>query len=203
MKASPAEEDFIPTRETLLCRLRNWDDHESWKDFFDIYGRLIYATAAKAGLNKAQAEDVVQETLISVAKQMPGFKYDRKLGSFKGWLLQITRRRIWDHFRNRPGELQMAGETHLQPDHSASSAPSIDEFWECEWQSNLLLAAVNRVKARVHLKQFQMFDLYVTQEWPMEQVIRTMGVNSAQVYMAKYRISALIKRELKALSDQD
>jgi RNA polymerase sigma-70 factor (ECF subfamily) len=76
-------EEFIPTRQSLLSRLRNWDDRESWREFFDTYGELIYALARKAGLSNAESQDVVQETLISVAKEMPGFKYDPALGSFK------------------------------------------------------------------------------------------------------------------------
>ena len=31
---------------------------------------------------------------------MPRFKYDPALGSFKSWLLLITRRRIADHLKN-------------------------------------------------------------------------------------------------------
>src|SRR5437667_9703979 len=79
----PANE-FIPTRESLLSRLRNWDDQESWREFFDTYWRFIYGIGIKAGLSDAEAQDVVQETLLSVAKKMPGVKYDSAVGSFKG-----------------------------------------------------------------------------------------------------------------------
>jgi len=58
--------------------------------------------AVKAGLNDAEAQqEVVQETVISVAKQMPGFRYDPTRGTFKGWLLKITRRRIADQASGR------------------------------------------------------------------------------------------------------
>ena len=92
---------LIPTRRSLITRLKNWDDQESWKDFFDTYWRLIYGVATKAGLNDAEAQEVVQETIIAAAKQMEGFKYDPKIGSFKGWLLIQTRWRIADKMRKR------------------------------------------------------------------------------------------------------
>ena len=95
------DDDFIPTRRSLLSRLKNWDDHQSWKEFFDTYGRLIYRMAVKAVLTEAEAQDVVQETVIVVAKKMPGFKYDPALGSFKSWLLLITRRRIEKQLKKR------------------------------------------------------------------------------------------------------
>ena len=91
--------DLIPTRSSLLSRLKNWDDQESWKDFFNTYWRLIYEVALKAGLSDAEAQEVVQETVILVAKKMQDFKYDPAVGSFKNWLLHTTRWRINDQFR--------------------------------------------------------------------------------------------------------
>ena len=92
---------FLATRQSLLSRLKDWEDHESWRDFFDTYWRLIYGLAVKSGLTNTEAEDVVQETLLAVAKEMPDFKYDPARGSFKGWLLEITRRRIANQVRKR------------------------------------------------------------------------------------------------------
>src|SRR2546421_3169820 len=94
-------DEFIPTRRSLITRLKNWDDQESWQRFFDTYWKLIYSVASKAGLSPADSQDIVQETVLAVARQMPGFHYDPSLGSFKAWLLLITRRRIMDHLRKR------------------------------------------------------------------------------------------------------
>src|SRR5207249_10970550 len=93
--------DWIPTRRSLLTRLKDWDDQEGWRQFFDTYSRLIYNTAIRAGLSDAEAQDVVQETLLSVSKKMRNFKYNPALGSFKGWLLQLTRWRVKNQFRKR------------------------------------------------------------------------------------------------------
>src|SRR6266516_1088602 len=97
----PREEELIPTRASLLTRLKNWQDRSSWQEFFDTYWKLIYGVARKAGLTDTEAQDVVQETMASVAKHMPTFKYDPALGSFKAWLLNMTRWRIIDQLRRR------------------------------------------------------------------------------------------------------
>src|SRR5208282_6165191 len=88
---------------TLLSRLEDRGDQDSWKDFFDTYWRLIYSVAVKSGLTEAEAQDVVQETIISVAKDIHKFKRDRTLGSFKGWLRNLIRWRIADELRKRTG----------------------------------------------------------------------------------------------------
>ena len=94
-------EDPIPTRYTLLSRLEDRGDQDSWRDFFDTYWRLIYSVAIKSGLTEAEAQEVVQETIISVARDIHKFKRDRTLGSFKGWLRNIIRWRIADQLGKR------------------------------------------------------------------------------------------------------
>jgi RNA polymerase sigma-70 factor (ECF subfamily) len=85
----------------LLQRLKRWDDQESWRDFFNLYWGLLYATAIKSGLSDSEAQDVVQDTVILVSRKMEGFKYDPVVDSFKGWLLYLTRKRIALEYRRR------------------------------------------------------------------------------------------------------
>src|SRR5262245_52790565 len=96
---SSVADDSLQTRRTLLSRLRDLDDHESWRTFFNLYWRLLYNVARKSGLDDLGAQEVVQDTVIAVARQMPEFRYDPARGTFRQWLLRITRRRIIDHLR--------------------------------------------------------------------------------------------------------
>src|SRR5689334_8478522 len=97
-------DESLPTRRSLLSRLKYWDDQESWRDFFNTYWKLIYRAAVKAGLTDSEAQDVVQETVISVAKKMDTFHYDPAVDSFKGWLLYLTRKQIAMQYRKRRRE---------------------------------------------------------------------------------------------------
>ncbi len=101
LKRDRALDAFVPTRRSLLSRLRNLDDKVSWQDFFETYWKLIYSTATKAGLSDADAQDVVMETVRTVVRVIGRFKYDPSAGAFKGWLLKIARWRILDHLRHR------------------------------------------------------------------------------------------------------
>src|SRR6478672_13648173 len=96
---------LLATRRSLVDRLANWDDRKRWQEFFDTYWKLIFSAARKSGLTEVEAQEVVQETIITVAKKVGQLRYDPARGSFKGWLLHITRWRIADQFRKRqPGE---------------------------------------------------------------------------------------------------
>ena len=198
--------DLIPTRQSLLSRLKDWNDQESWKVFFETYWKLIYKAAIKAGLNDAEAQDVVQETVISVFKSMPGFEYDAKKGSFKGWLLQLTRWRIADQLRKRLpiGEyLERNTRTSTKTKEFEGIldpvSHSLEALWDEEWENNLLEAAIERVKKKVDPKLYQAFDLYVFKKWPVLKVALTLKINPGKVYLTKHRMSNLIKKEINCI----
>jgi RNA polymerase sigma factor (sigma-70 family) len=121
-------DETIATRASLLDRLKDRADQESWQEFFDVYWRLIYGVAMEAGLKDPEAQDVVQETIISVAKNVGAFRYDPKVCSFKTWMLRLTRWRILDRFRQREREAAGLGERiHLgQGDPLAAEEDAAD-----------------------------------------------------------------------------
>lgn len=201
----PNSDALIPTRQSLLSRLKDYDDNESWRDFFHTYWKLIYSMAVRSGLSETEAQEVVQETIIAVSKQMPDFKYDRSKGSFKSWLLQLTRWRIQDQLRRRQRDEQLVRTPEQGAKASIENVPDSlngDSNWEDEWQKNLIDAAIQRLKALAKPKQFQIFDLYVLKDWPIAKVTAALGVNYGQVYMAKHRLTAMLKREIKALESR-
>lgn len=209
-KASVTEAgEFIPTRRSLLTRLKKWDDQASWQVFFDTYWKLIYGVALRAGLSESEAQDVVQDTVVSVARQMPRFKYDPALGSFKTWLLLIVRRRITDHLRKHYRQVKTV---EAEPGNTSRTGlleriadPKVDleSVWNEEWKQRLFEAALRRIKSRVEPKHFQIFDCYVLKEWPVKDVAAAFDVSTAQVYLIKHRVSNLLTRELKRLETME
>jgi RNA polymerase sigma-70 factor (ECF subfamily) len=206
----PLADDPIPTRYSLLSRLQNWDDWESWKDFFDTYWRLIYSVAIRSGLTETEAQDVVQETLISVAKDIQKFRRDRQRGSFKGWLRNVTRWRVADQLRKRTrAELRATTPDADHPeaaesDDAADPAVSgLEAAWDDEWQANLLSAAMERVKRRVKEEHYQIFDLHVLKGWSASKVAEVLGVSTGRIYLAKHRVGTLIKKELRLLESKE
>lgn len=208
-KIALQSEDFIPTRYSLLSRLQNWEDQESWQDFFDTYWRLIYSFALKSGLTATEAEDVVQETIISVARNIQKFKRDRSLGSFKGWLRNLTRWRIADHLRKRTNPEDITPITFAEDgsfEINLAEIPASTEaesVWENEWRANLMKVALQNVKNVVKEEHYQIFDLYVLKEWPAAKVAQTLDVNVGKVYLIKYRLESLVKKEIRRLEAKE
>jgi len=202
--------DSLTTRSTLLHRLHNLEDQESWRTFFDRYWELLYNVARRSGLSEPEAQDVVQETVIAVTKAMPDFRYDPARGSFKQWLLRIAGRRIIDHLRRayrqpRRADVDLETLDEARTPAALISDPAADHVeaaWEEEWERRILAEAVTRVRGAVNPKHFQIFDYCVLQEWPASKVAALLGLNAAQVYLAKHRVSQAVKRTARSIRDE-
>jgi RNA polymerase sigma factor (sigma-70 family) len=205
-KANRADHDSIPTRESLLVRLKDWQDDRSWSDFFETYNRLIYAVAVRAGLSESEAKEALQETFVSVAKEIKGFQLNPE-GSFRAWLMVITRRRIADQFRRRPKLIKRAADrtpsdrtSTLEriPDPAGSG---LEAVWEEEWKQNLFNLAVQNAKEKSGSKDYFLFQQQVIKGRSPQQAAKELGVSLAYAYVAKYRVSRLIKKEIRSLSE--
>jgi RNA polymerase sigma-70 factor (ECF subfamily) len=193
------------TRLSLLTRLKDHADQDGWQRFFDTYGGVIRALAIQAGLSDADADEVLQDTLVSVSKEMPQFRYDPNRGSFKGWLFLIARRRIADHFRRQYRHNRLEQESLQEAAVEKLSDPkndSLSQFWDEEWRIHHIQQAMDRVKRKVSPAQWQMFDLAAIQGWPTDKICTLLKVNRAQIYMARMRVGRLMKAELHSESTE-
>ena len=204
------KQSFAKTRKSLIARLDNWEDQKTWDEFYQTYWRLIYSVAIKSGLRSEEASDCVQETILSIAKQSKKKLYDPAQGSFKTWLMNMTRWRINDQFRKRKKDTAMAGGAFDEDRKTAiidrvedPKGDVLDRLWSVEWKKNLADAALARVKTQVSPKQYQIFDYYVVKQWDASKVQEYLGVSMAQVYLAKHRVGSVLKKELAKLDHDD
>ena len=204
------EHAYEKTRKSLIARLDNWEDQKTWDEFYQTYWRLIYSVALKSGLRNDEALDAVQETILSIAKQSKKKLYDPEQGSFKTWLMNMTRWRINDQFRKRKKDTAMAGgtwddtrKTDVIDRFEDPKGDLLERMWDVEWKKNLADAALARTKAQVSPRQYQIFDYYVVKQWDAKKVQEHLGVSMAQVYLAKHRVGAVLKKELAKLNTDD
>ena len=204
----PSNVSTLRTRPSLLFRLRDWEDESSWTEFYRLYHRFIYSCARRSGLAHADADEVTQDVFKRVAETVHEFESDPARGSFRGWLLNLTRWRVADKFRSRkPHENQLPFSTEVDSDRTAEierlpNDDDLDSAWNEEWQRSLMDAALARLARRVPAKQFQMFDLYRRRDWSVLRVARELGVNPATVYVVSHRLTKQLKAEVERLRAQ-
>jgi RNA polymerase sigma-70 factor (ECF subfamily) len=202
----PRTDSFLPTRQSLLSRLRDCQDQAGWREFFDAYWRLIYNVARKSGLADAEAQDVVQNTFLYLTRKLPNFHYDPARGSFKSWLRVVTRSRINVYCRREkapfvrePLPAASADETDLVEQIADPAGDALDEVWQREWEENLVNAALRHVRAKVSSQQLLIFRLATAGDLSLNQVAKKLHVSLAQVYLARHRVGKLLKIEVQRL----
>ncbi|MDR3457512.1 MAG: sigma-70 family RNA polymerase sigma factor [Verrucomicrobiae bacterium] len=197
--------ELLPTRRSLLSKLKSWDNQDSWREFFETYKKLVYGVARKAGLAEAEAQEAVQETFICVAKEMKEFRYDPAKGGFKRWLLTITRRRILDQMRKRyrsrstnalnPADTSVDEEISLLSEESVAS----ENLWDAEWKEHLLKAALARVRTQAKAEHFQIFEQMTMHGWSVAATAQAFNISRINAHVIRHRVAGLVKKELKRL----
>jgi RNA polymerase sigma-70 factor, ECF subfamily len=203
--------ELLPTRPSLLVRLRNRDDSEAWQrgweEFYGLYQALIFRYARKRGLSAEDAEDVVQEIVVGVARRIPEFRYDPAVGSFKTWLYRICRNKVVDHVRRRErlvrGPVVSAGNDASWllkiPDRNVLQP---DQAWELTWETSLRQIALEQVARRVKPMTMRLYLYHVIDGHDVATTVLHIAdpkVTAESVHLAKHRVQRLLDETLQRL----
>jgi RNA polymerase sigma factor (sigma-70 family) len=208
-KMPPVDGQTVHTRASLVDGLQQGDE-DRWHEFHRLYGPVIRAFALKAGLNETEADEVVQETCIGLAKNVGEFKYDPAKCRFKTWLLNLAAWRVKNQFAKRKSwdERVHSAAPERNDDRTATieRAPdgkSFELLWDEQWRHNLMERAVQEIRGRFSPTHFQSFDLNVLKEWPAGDVAKALGISVASVYLSKHRVSAALKKIITRLEREN
>jgi RNA polymerase sigma-70 factor (ECF subfamily) len=192
------------TRASLLLRLRDDSDTEAWQEFVRLYGPVVYHFARKRGLQDADAADLMQEVLRSVATAAAKLEYDPRRGSFRGWLYTITRNKIYTFLERRRHREQATGDTSMQ--QRLQAAPDRDSeleaSWDQEYQQQLASRAMENVKSEFQPNTWQAFWLTAVEGVPAKEAAERLRTTAGAVYVAKSRVLARLREEVQRLQEQ-
>lgn len=205
-------EAAVATRVSLLRRVCDWRDDASWQEFFNLYWKLIYTLALRAGLTECEAEEVVQATMVAISKKIHQFKPGSRNGSFRQWIYRQTQWKITDQFRHRIREQKARHSSPARDEMTATRTGTVARipdqrndlahFVQEDWDQAVAEVVWARVKRTVKPKHFQVYDLHVVKKWPIREVARLLQVNVAQVYLIKSRISRLLRQQTREVEAQ-
>src|SRR5262245_23315078 len=181
------------TRASLLMRVRDAADEAAWAQFVPIYAPLIYGFVRKRGLQDADAADLTQDVLRSVAQALRGLDYNPAKGSFRGWLFTAVRRRLRRFFERRGHEPQGTGDTEALRLLHEQPAPEESALWEEDYERRMFAWAAEQVRPSVTESTWQAFWRTAVEGQSPKDVAKALGLAVAAVYMAKSRVLARLK----------
>ena len=197
-------DDSPLTRASLLVQLRSGSNHIAWQEFARLYGPVIYGFARKRGLQDADAADLMQDVMRSVASAIGRLDYDPKQGSFRGWLFTITRNKIFNFLSARRIRPKATGDTTTN--RLLNSEPAADESsdaWELEYQRRTTYLAMEKIKSEFQDKTWKAFLLTAVEGNSAADVSKQIGLSAGAIYVAKSRVLARLKDEVEAMRLQE
>lgn len=180
------------TQSSVLRDLQRGDGER----FARIYTPLAYGMARRMNLDHADAEDVAQQVLLEIVRQIRQFEYDRARGSFRGFIKAIVRRRVCD-LKRRRHEVSADDATPAP----VAAADDFDRLFDREWYKSHLSAALDIVRAEVHARTFDAFHRSVLLEQPVEQVAAELGLSPNQVSQYKRRVFERLKEYVQQMEN--
>jgi RNA polymerase sigma-70 factor (ECF subfamily) len=199
----PVDESPL-TRASLLVQIRDGANHAAWQEFVNLYGPVVYGFARKRGLQDADAADLMQDVLRSVSSAIGRLDYDRKHGTFRGWLFTITRNKVFNFLSARRIRPQGSGDSTTnrlldsQPNNSDGS-----DAWELEYQRRIASMAMDRIKAEFQENTWRAFWLTAVEGIAAPDAARQLRMSAGAIYVAKSRVLARLKDEVEALRQQE
>jgi RNA polymerase sigma-70 factor (ECF subfamily) len=205
-------DDLLLTDLSLLGKLCSpGTDEAAWVLFLRRYQPVLLGWCRGLGLQPADADDVCQAVLGSLAQSLPGFRYDPRTGSFRGWLratLTNAVRNFWRGRARRPGEVGTGDSRVAELLHQAEAAGSVDTLADemnRRLEADRLLAAraIEVVQGRVKGATWQAFVLAELDGLPASEVAERLGIPVAYVYVYKDRVCKQLRKVIAELQGQN
>ena len=176
------------TRDSLLLRLTDAADHEAWCQFTAIYRPLVYRVARRRGLQDADAQDLAQQVLLSVAGAIGRWQAKPKRAKFRTWLHTVARNAVIDHLRDARLDVAEGGTTaRLRLQEEADGRVDEAEL-EREYQRELFRLAARGVRGEFAETTWLAFWLTAVEGLPIPAVADELGKTVGAVYVARSRV---------------
>jgi RNA polymerase sigma-70 factor (ECF subfamily) len=187
------------TRPSLLVRLRDGADAEAWGEFVRLYAPLVYGYARKRGLQDADAADLTQEVMRTVARVASRFHYDPRRGSFHGWLFTVAYRQVKHFLAGRRHRPRGSGDSAVQVllDEQPAPEPEAASLWDEDFEQQLMARALERVRGLFRDSTWRAFWLTAVEGKKAKEAADTLGMSVTAVYMAKSRVLGQLRQEVE------
>jgi RNA polymerase sigma factor (sigma-70 family) len=193
-------DDPQATRNSLLIRLGDGRDKQAWFDFVDLYSPVVYGFARRQGLQDADAADLVQEVLRSVARSLACF--DPQKGRFRSWLMAVVRHRLSEFRASQEHRVRGSGDTQvLQQLEQVSAVDGVEQLWEHEYRQSVFRVAADRIRREFQPATWQAFWLTTVEGKKTGEAAQSLGISAGAVYVARSRVLARLKKEIQTLED--
>jgi RNA polymerase sigma factor (sigma-70 family) len=187
---------FPDTRASLIVRLADAQNVQAWDEFARLYQPVVYRLALRRGFQHADAEELVQEVMLAVARAVEGWVPDQDRGRFRDWLHRIARNLMINFLTRRKHQVWGTGKSDMQQVLEAKSPAeaAMTQMFDVEFRREGFRWAANQVQKEVKQNTWQAFWMSTIDDVPVAEVARQLGMSVGSVYIARSRVMARLRQ---------
>ncbi len=192
------------TSLSLLARIRQSDDSDSWNRLVELYAPLMRGWLRSYEVSGADADDLVQDVLTVVSQELPKFNHNERTGAFRSWLRRILVNRLQNYWRRRKQPPPAKGGSSLleQLKQLEDDNSGLSRIWNEQHDRDVIARLIDLVRPRFQPKTWEAFRRQMFDGQKPGQVAAELGMTLGSVYMARNRVLAALRREADGIVDE-
>lgn len=190
-----------PTRLSLLEEIQANNSDDAWRDFCGIYESLIQGWLGRQGVQPADADDVRQETMSTVFKEIANFEHSGRTGAFRRWLRNIVSnrlRRLWEKKsvqRRKEGVFELSA----LADQLADDRSRLSAIWDHEHDIFVIDKILESLERQFSNQSIKVFRKVAIQGEPARQIADELGITLGALRVAQHRVLKAVKQAAGAM----
>lgn len=188
-----SKNEKLYTRETLLIKLRNQHDDDSWEEFVSYYSNYVFAVLKGMGVEFDDLDDIKQSILLKIWKKIPDFDYNPEKGSFRAWLCTVIRNTVYNYFRDRVSTYELKDEDSINAE--------VDKIAQREWMTHIASLAWENIKGDFSDSVRETY-IQISQGRKSEEIAADLGISPGSVYVYKERVQKALRKEVRRLDKE-
>jgi RNA polymerase sigma-70 factor (ECF subfamily) len=186
------------TSVSLLARLQTKPDGDSWRRLVDLYQPLLRRWLRNHGTREQDADDIVQEVLAVVVKELVKFQHPGHGGAFRGWLRTILVNRLRTFWRAGRARATSTDLGHLA-DSLADPNSDLSRLWDEEHDRDVLGRLLELMEQEFEPKTLRAFRRTALEGAKPRDVAEELGMSVGAVYEAKSSVLRRLRQEAQGL----
>ncbi|MFI5456964.1 MAG: RNA polymerase sigma factor [Isosphaerales bacterium] len=191
------------TSKSLLVKARDRSDQAAWRRLTELYEPLIERWVRPHVAQRADAEDLVQEVMTTLVRELPGFDHNQRPGAFRAWLRTITVHRLRAYWEKRDARLASAGGPDLREALAQLADPTsaLCESWDEEHDRHVTKTLLKSIRLEFQPATWRAFERQVQDGQPASDVAQDLGISVNAVLIAKSRVLKRLREKAAGLVD--
>ena len=178
------------TSLTLLDRLRDEGDDSAWRELADLYLPVLRNWLRRYDLQSSDADDLIQEVMLVVSREVGSFEHSGRTGAFRTWLKSTLINRLRDWWRSKKYRPLASGESDFLQQLNQLEDPNsqLSQLWNAEHDRLLIRQLLATVEPQFSESTRESFRRIVLCGDDLDQVAKDLGLSRNAVVIAKHRV---------------